>query len=298
MSGRVLCGYMPDRRGNDALALAALYARVIDAELIVANVYPPAWPVQNQGAVDLEWRRFLIERSREALTHAEGILAERGGPAVRTIVHANRGSGRGLAEVAAEVEADVVIIGSAPGGARARVAVGSTADQLLHGSPVPVMLAPKGYAKAAPEAFERITITYRRRPEDRATCRLAALVAVRLGIPLRVVHVLVRATRFFGASVGFDAEAPVLQAAREAVEEDLSDLASRLDTEAEVTMEVLEGDDVAAALASTDWLPGEVAVCGSSETGPIRRVFLGDMSMKLLRNIPCPVLVLPRGLNH
>lgn len=298
MSGRVLCGYMPDRRGKDALALAALYARSVDAELVVANVYPPAWPVQNQGAVDLEWRRFLVDRSRAALARGEEILEELGGGPARTVVHAGRGSGRGLAEVAAEVEADLVIIGSAPGGARARVTVGSTADQLLHGSPVPVLLAPKGYAGAVPDAFERITITYRRRPEDRATCRLAARVAARLGIPLRVVHVLVRATRFFGASVGFDAEEPVLRAAREDVEADLADLATRLESGAGITSEVLQGDDVGDALESTTWLPGEVAVCGSSGTGPVRRVFLGDMSMKLVRNVPCPVMVLPRGLGH
>lgn len=294
MTGRVLCGYMPDRRGKDALALAALFARVAGAELVLANVHPPAWPVPNQGSVDLEWRQFLVERSEEALARAAELLAEWGAPPARTVVHANRGSGRGLAEVAEREGAELVIVGPAPGGPRTRIAVGSTADQLLHGSPVPVLLAPKGYASAPPEAITRITLTYRRSAADRVACRVAARVAARLDIPLRVVHVLVRATRFFGAGVGFDAEEPVLHAAREAAETDLAELTGRLGPS--VTTEVLQGDDVAGALESTRWEPGEIMVCGSSESGPLRRVFLGDMSMKLVRNAPCPVMVLPRTL--
>lgn len=296
MSGRVLCGYMPDRRGRDALALAALFARMADAELVLANVYPPAWPVPNQGAVDAEWRRFLAERSEEALAHAVRQLAEWDGPPARTIVRVERGSGRGLAAVAEREDADLVIIGSAPGGPRRRVAVGSTADQLLHGSPVPVLLAPKGYASAPPESFTRVTLAYRGSPADRVACRVAGRVAARLDLSLRVVHVLIRATRFFGASVGFDVEAPVLRAAREAAEADLAELLGGLDVSARVGTEVLEGDDVAGALASTDWEPGELMVCGSSASGPLRRVFLGDMSLKLVRNAPCPVMVLPRTL--
>lgn len=294
MTGRVLCGYMPDRRGKDALALAALFARVAGAELVLANVHPPAWPVPNQGAVDLEWRQFLVERSEEALAHARGLLESWGAPPARTIVHAGRGSGRGLAEVAEREGADLVIIGPAPGGPRTRIAVGSTADQLLHGAPVPVLLAPKGYASAPPESFSRITLTYRRRSADRVACRVAARAAARLDLPLRVVHVLVRTTRFFGATAGFDAEEPVLPAAREAAEQDLAALSAGLP--GAVTTEILQGDDVAAALASTRWEPGEIMVCGSSGAGPLRRVFLGDMSMKLVRNAPCPVMVLPRTL--
>lgn len=294
MTGRVLCGYTPDRRGRDALALAALSARVAGSELVLANVHPPAWPVPNQGAVDLEWRRFVAQRSRDALARAEDLLGAWGAPPARTVVRAHRGSGRGLAEVAGHEEADLVIIGSAPGGPRTRIAVGSTADQLLHGSPVPVLLAPKGYASAPPESFTRITLAYRRRPADRVACRVAARAAARLGIPLRVVHVLVRATRFFGASVGFDAEEPVLRAAREAAEHDLSDLSRRLP--GEITTEILQGDDVADAVESTSWEPGELMICGSGGAGPLRRVFLGDMSLKLVRTAPCPVMVLPRTL--
>ena len=286
MSGRVLCGYVPDRRGNDALALAALAARVMRADLVLAHVHPPSWPVPNQGAVDAEWRRYLDTRSDAALAHGQEVLSGWGEPAARTVVAAHRGSGRGLADVAVREAAGLVVIGSAPGGMRARIAVGSTADQLLHGSPVPVLLAPKGYAGAAPDRFGRVTLTYRRRTADRVACRVAARLAARLGIPLRIVHVLVRTTRLFGATGGLDAEAPVLRAARESAEADLADLAAHLDTAAQVTTEILQGDDVPSALASTDWHPADLLTCGSSGTGPLRRVFLADMSMKLIRASP------------
>ncbi|MDL4820650.1 universal stress protein [Actinomadura opuntiae] len=302
---RVLAGYCPDERGDDALALAALVLRAVkaprtvaDVRLTVANVRPPAWPARGPGSVDAEWVGYLKERAREALERAAGRLAELNVPARQADlrVHAHRGSGRGLIEVAAETDADLIVIGSAPRGRRGRVAIGSTADQLLHGSPVPVLLAPRGYAAHAPDQFERLTVAYWRRPDVDGPLQAAARTARTLALPIRLVTLVLRPPGLAARLRNAD-DAMARQVAR--AEEDLAHAAGRLGEaageETAVRTEAVTGTGIAKALASVDMLPGELLACLSSHDGPLRKVFLGEGSGKIVRAAACPVLVLPQG---
>ncbi len=65
-----------------------------------------------------------------------------------------------------------------------------------------------------------------------------------------------------------------------------------------VSTEVVAGPDANRALAETTWIPGELLICGSSSAGPLRRVFVGDMSLKILRAAPRPVVVLAWSATH
>ncbi|QKG19527.1 universal stress protein [Actinomadura verrucosospora] len=301
---RVLAGYSPDERGDDALALAALVLRgvtaprtVADVRLTVANVHPPAWPARGPGSVDAEWVGYLKDRAGDALERAAGRLAELN-VAERRLdlrVHAHRGSGRGLIEVAAETGADVIVIGSAPRGRRGRVAIGSTADQLLHGSPVPVLLAPRGYAANAPDQFERLTVAYWRRPDTDGPLEAAARAARVLALPVRLVTLVLRPP---GLSARFRNADDVMARQLDRAERDLAHAAGRLAAAGDgvvVRTEAVAGTGTAKALAAVDMLPGELLACASSHDGPLRKVFLGEGSGKIVRAAPCPVLVLPRG---
>ncbi|MFC6936267.1 universal stress protein [Actinomadura yumaensis] len=62
----------------------------------------------------------------------------------------------------------------------------------------------------------------------------------------------------------------------------------------EVRTETADGTGIAKALRSVDMLPGEVLACMSSHDGPLRKVFLGATSGKIVRASSCPVVVLPR----
>ncbi|WP_067812032.1 universal stress protein [Actinomadura kijaniata] len=291
---RVLVGYSPDDRGDDALALASLVARAAKVPLTVANVHPPAWPSRGPGAVDTEWVAYLREQSAAALRQAEERIAglKVPGKDVEFRMHAHRGSGRGLIDVARQVEADLIVIGSAPRGRRDRIAIGSTADQLLHGSPVPVMLAPRGYADSAPGAFERLTVAYWRRRDVEAPLQVAARIATSLGLPVRLVTLVLRPpglpARFLGAD-------DVVQRQYEQAEKDLAHAAGLLAPHMEVTTEAVQGAGIAKTLGTVDMRPGEVLALMSSHQGPLRKVFLGESSGKILRAAPCPVVVLPRG---
>jgi nucleotide-binding universal stress UspA family protein len=168
---------------------------------------------------------------------------------------------------------------------------------LLHGSPVSVIAAPRDYAQRGADTFDRITVAYLRRPGGTAAVEFAARAAAACGVPLRLLTVAIGGA-LWGKATGLAAEhlrrmvdsyeADLAMAAREATKR------SPL-TDHEVRTEVAEGMDVAAALGTTDWTPGELVVCSSSDAGPLHRVFVGDMSLKILRTVPCAALVLPRA---
>lgn len=58
---------------------------------------------------------------------------------------------------------------------------------------------------------------------------------------------------------------------------------------------VVSGRNWEEVLDSLPWEETELLVVGSSRLGPIRRVFLGSSSTKIIRSSPVPVVVIPRG---
>ncbi|MGP4028543.1 universal stress protein [Actinomadura sp. 3N407] len=303
---RVLVGYSPDERGEDALALAAMVAKTANAPVTVVHVHPPAWPARGPGNVDAEWVAYLKGQADEALAEAVGRLGELQVPRpdLDLRAHAHRSSGRGLIEVARDVGADLIVAGSAPRGRRGRITIGSTADQLLHGSPVPVMLAPRGYAAGSshhpgmglphrsPRRLERMTVAYWRRRDVEGPLAVAAEFAGALRLPMRLLTMVLRPP---GLAAKFHTAGGVLERQVAQADEDLRDAAGQFGGGMPVERLTTVGTGIGKALAAVDMLPGEVLVCLSSHDGPLRKVFLGANSGKIVRSAPCPVLVLPRG---
>jgi nucleotide-binding universal stress UspA family protein len=257
----VLAGYTGAPGAREALALARGIAVLTGGRLTATTVHPPDRPAAAGEALT------LLEQAAEQAPEADVAVQE------------SRGVGRGLSVLASRIGADLIVIGSAEGGARGRIALGSTADNLLHSAPEAVMIVPAGYVP--PEGLSRITVAYVRRPQcDEAVTR-AADAAARLGAGLRLLTLAI-------------GDAP-----RERLRDDLA-LAARLAEDAEggdvqIEAALAEGDDVADAVERTAWLDGEILVCASSEDAAAHRVFLGEVALKLLRAAPCPATVLPRG---
>ncbi|WP_336208431.1 universal stress protein [Nonomuraea sp. LPB2021202275-12-8] len=259
----VIVGYTDDSGGRDALVLGAAITGVTGGELTVATIYPPGSPGQ---AVE----------AQANLAHAAALLE---GVPAEFMAFESRGAGRGLSVLASRIRADLVVAGSADGGPRDRIHLGSTSDHLLHLSPEAVMLAPAGYQP--PERPSRLTLAYVHRPQCDTAVERVAQAALRLDVPLRLITFDLR-TEDQGR-----------------LRDDLA-LAVRLAWEGtgiEAEAEVSEGHDVVSAVAATEWLPGELLVCAASEDAQPHRVFIGELAMKLLRASPCPVAVLPRGFS-
>jgi nucleotide-binding universal stress UspA family protein len=264
----VLAGYVDDAGGREALALARTIADVTGARLTVATVHSPE-------------RAASMVEARAALEHAAGLLDEL--PA-DLVAHESRSASRGLSVLASRTGAELIVIGSPPGGAHGRINLGGTADHLLHAATQAVLLTPAGYTPVG--GPRRISVAYVRRPQCDEAVVWAASAAARLGVRLRLVTL---------ALGGVDPDP---------LRDDLA-LAIRLAGEAEggsagpgaeqVEAVIGAGDDVAAAVADLDWTEGDLLVCASSEDAPVHRVFLGETAFKVVRAAPCPVAVLPRG---
>ncbi|MFI5101718.1 MAG: universal stress protein [Actinomycetes bacterium] len=286
---KIVVGVQPDEQGDEALARAEALARSMRAHLVLAHVYPTPWRAPEPGVVDSEWRAYLVEQSRSALLRAERRLS--GAVGHELVVHAHTSTGRGLAEVAEEHGGSLIVIGAGPGGEPGRLHGGSTADQLLHGASVPVLLvpAPEGDgAEPRPLTPSRVTVAYQRSLDSAEALHAAAQLCRRTGAPLRLVTLVLHPPRTLRS---YERSLDDLRAdARHWLDEALIEapFSTRL------TAEIAEGDDFEEAMAAVDCEPDELLVCGSGTAGPLRRVFLGDTAQKILRAATVPVLVVPR----
>lgn len=138
---RVLAGYSPDERGDDALALAALVARAADAELTVAHVYPAAWPAHGPGRVDAEWVAYLTEQADEDLRRAAGLLG--GGTPVERLTSAGTGVEKALRGVAM-LPGEILACQSGHDGPLRRVFLGESSGRIVRAAPCPVLVLPRG----------------------------------------------------------------------------------------------------------------------------------------------------------
>ena len=133
----LVVGYAPDGRGGAVLHVAGLLARSSHEDLVVCAVVPSPWPA-GPAPVDSEYRSFLDGMARAALVRARERLPS--DLAATFVVHHARSAPAGLLEVTERRAAAMIVLGKS-----GHPAIGSVTARLLHGSPVPVALAPHGF---------------------------------------------------------------------------------------------------------------------------------------------------------
>jgi nucleotide-binding universal stress UspA family protein len=289
-------GLRRDERGRAALHVAAMLARSTGEDLVVCTVVPAPWPA-GVARVDAEYQAYLERIARDALDEARARLSG----AVKAdfaVVRARSVSG-GLLDVVEERAARLLVIGSSAAGVLGRVAFGSVAERLLHSSPVPVALTPRGFRCRADVVVRRVTAAYVPTVGAGDVVLAAAGLAARVGATLRLASFAVRPRAPLTAGVGSRAEAGVVQEWSSEVEraqrESLEKVARLPRVPSALDAVVGRGEDWASALEDVEWDDGDVLVVGSSGAAPLERVFLGSRSSKIVRNSPVPVVALPRG---
>lgn len=288
----IVIGVVPGESGLDALALGAVLCRALRADPLLVHVHPAAYDYASAGHVDAEWNEYLHQESAALLEQAARTAGQFGLVDPPTAMHAHRSSGVGLMEVAGNRGADLIVVGAAPGARPGRFQIGSTADQLLHGSQLPVVCVPAGYAERVPEALRRFVVAFQNSKESHVSVNRAGQFAITAGLPLTVLTVLLRHP-VYGSRLGESGEDEVIAALIEQTEDEQRRLLAQLPEAVHADAFVTVGDDAERALHSHAWVGDELLVL-SSRSGSMRRVFLGDMTYKLLRAAPVPAVVLPR----
>lgn len=289
---RYLVGYTADDAGREALALGAMVARAENVELTVCTVMPETSGVPSRTPSEPGYTQLMREQAEAWLAEARAEL----GPEAPTDfrVHFAASPAIGLIEVAEQIGAALIVLGSARTGIVRHFAVGSVTEQLLHSSPVPLALAPREDAPGPEATLRRVSCGYVPTPGSAVALDAAVQLCLRNGLPLRLLTFVVPDHPLARFAAGESEREAREQSCAEA-RETLAAAAASLPPELTAQTAVAEGEDLDAAFAAIDWSDGDLLVLGSSALGPVARVFLGGMSWRLLRHAPVPVLVVPRG---
>ena len=183
--GRVLVGYDRTDGAEDAVALCAAICTA-DAHVELVDVLPdPGVPSET----------FRLMTSKEFPIPADffGAAASRlPGREVSTLTYLGSSPARVLESIAVEGGFDLIVVGSPHRGTVGRILAGSVSESLLHGSPVPVLTAPHGYAEAPSASASgprTIAVGYDGGAESRQALAYGEAIAAQTGATLDVLTV-------------------------------------------------------------------------------------------------------------
>jgi nucleotide-binding universal stress UspA family protein len=283
----VIVGVDGGESGKDALLLGRWTAQILGAPLVVTVVHPGNAAL-GSGRVDAEWVADRQRAAEAVLNGARTVLTGTEGVDYRTT--ASSSAAHGLHDLAEELHAQAIVVGSGRNAPKQRLFAGSTAERLLAGSVCPIAVAPAAM-QTLPGTVGRIGVAYVDSPDGRAALEEAARLARHTSSPLRLYTVVAEGDATLPWLVGEDAEHAFLDTARETYEASLQKAIESIQgTEAD--WRLLTGD-VVDTLAELDEV--DVLFCGSRGYGPARRVLLGGVSTRLVRRAKRPLVVVPRS---
>jgi nucleotide-binding universal stress UspA family protein len=290
---KLLVGYSADSGGTEALALGMQLARAGNGSLVVCTIVPETWGHPSMARVDAEYARFLDQHAQKALDKAR---AQVGGkvPAIY-LCKAASAVREGLLEIAEQEAVECVALGSARRAARGHIRAGSVSATFLHSAPVPIALTPRGYAPEASTRICRITCAVSPAAESMGTARRAHQFCSRFKVPLRLMTFVVRDRQMYPTGAGYDAENLVANQWHAQATEGQARMIAALPQELKVTAGIADGKTWKAAFESVTWKSGEIIAVGSSNLGPLMRVFMGSNATKIMRESSVPCLILPRA---
>lgn len=276
MFENVIVGVDGREGGRDAIALAKIL-RGEGGTVTLAYVYPRearAWrgSIESYDLAERERATELLHRAQE---EAE-VQAQFRVPGTMSV-------GRGLHELAEEIGADLLVIGSNRRGLLGRVFVGDDTHAALNGASSAVAIAPAGYSRET-AAIRRVGVGYDGSPESEHAVGVARKLAAARGAKLSALQAIFYPARLYAGPGWPDDE--TIEKKLAAAREHIAELGG-------VEPHAVYGEpaeELALYSGSLDLL-----VIGSRSYGPIGRVVHGSTAHKLAHTARCPLLVLTRA---
>jgi nucleotide-binding universal stress UspA family protein len=164
-------------------------------------------------------------------------------------------------------------------------------NELLHSSPVPVAVAPRGTRHSDVERVREVTCAIGERQGADLLLRTAVRFSKAAGTPLRLASLVALDPTFGWLRADADAVREralahaqhTLETAKEALPEAIS-----------VTSTIVDGPTVEDAVSKLTWRDGDLIMVGSSRLSAPKRLFLGSTAAKMLRVLDVPMMVVPR----
>jgi nucleotide-binding universal stress UspA family protein len=138
----------------------------------------------------------------------------------------------------------------------------------------------------------RIGVAYIDTPDGRAALDFAVRVAARIGGTLTLYSVLAKEASVVVPVIGKDAEQAFVATAHESFQRSLDLAVAGIPPDVSSSAQILTGD-VVKVLSELDDV--DLLFCGSRGYGPARRILLGGVSSRLVRQARSPIIVVPRA---
>ncbi|MCG7583331.1 universal stress protein [Mycolicibacterium sp. OfavD-34-C] len=280
-------GYLATPTGDDGVALASALARTFDATVDVVLVVREELPDGHPGRA--EYQQWLIEHGEQWAGRAVAALAADGVHATATVT-VGESFAQKLIEFAEQHDSDLIVVGGARDGFFGRHTIGPVTGALLHTSPIPVALAPRGYAEDPDESFDAVTAAVPTRPGEDNPLPFALTLASAAQLEIRMLS-LVSAENLAEAA---DAK-EVRDAQVAAAEKNLIEAARAVPDSPDIESLVASGMTLESALKKLKWEDGDLLVVGSARFAAPRRIFLGSTAARILAGVDVPVIVVPRA---
>lgn len=284
MFEKIVIGFDGTDGGHDAVAFGREMAEQFDSELVVASIAPEPYARSIVPALPSDMVVRMAEEARERADEVAGQL----GASVE--VRASLSPARGLDSLVADLDADLLVIGSTaarPG----RVHGGHIARALMSGGPCAVALLPLGW-RDGDRRVDRVGVAIDGSREAEEALRLG--VGLAQSGSLRVIAVADPLEGMLARAAMLDTR-ELEEIAKQVAHEHLEEALSQLPDESVVPERSLPlGDPIEKLRGESD---GEIDVMllGSRSYGPVRRVLLGSVTSELIRDAGCPLLVAPRS---
>lgn len=280
-------GYLATPTGDDGIALAASLAKTFDAEVDVVLIVREELPDGHPGRA--EYQQLLIAKGQGWVNAAVAKLASCGVTAGASVL-VGESFAESLIEFAEGKASDLIVVGGAKDGFFGGHTIGPVAGALLHCSPIPVALAPRGYAEDPPSAITEITVAVPTTTRTDNPLPVALTMASAATLPIRIMSLVTL------ENIDEDlSSSEVRHAQIAAAEENLLIAARSVPESPDIQSLVADGSTLESALKKLNWGPGDMLVLGSSRFAAPRRVFLGSTAARILAGVDVPVLVVPKG---
>jgi nucleotide-binding universal stress UspA family protein len=284
---KIIVGVDESQGSSDAIALASRLAGITGSALMLVNVFP--YDERPSRALNRGFEEYLRQASRELLGR---IRSTHGDESVEIRAIANPSPAHGLHELAEKEDAGLIVVGSTHTGRAGRVLPGSTAERLLHGSPCPLAVAPKGDAQDREPTI--IGCGYDGSAAAHHALAAAHRVAAATGARLRVIRAF--------QPLAYDIPADVVaggsynDALHDRASAELDEAVATIETEPRAERYFAVGDPADILAEASEQL--DLLFVGSRGYGPLHAVMVGGVGGRLVREAACPVIVLPRTAGH
>lgn len=303
---RVVVGW--DSKSTEAVEFAAWLGRSLPVSVQVVSAVETSWKKPLSGK---KYKKWFKDRASEFEQQARKVLKAHVPRAQWAKQSAHLAPSAhltdSLCESAQEFSADLILLGSSAKTQKGRFRPTSTADALMHASPVPLGLAPrdvhlsrKGITRVTYAVVDRDAGGEPGAPEGEvfSGLRYAATLACVLSVPLRIIAFSPSAensTVSEHAAEWNEATLGLLDRARDEAFRVAAAIDARCADSLDVHSNIAVGKGWKRAIDSVKWKKGDLMCLGSRPSEQYRRVFVGSTEGKFIRFAPVPVLIYPRG---